>query len=561
MDVQVVLLEELGLLREAGLYEGLRDGAGLLHDVTELSGDNRLAAALREEAFDVEDLAADLGPGEAGDDARLGGGLHLIMWEGVHVEEVAEVLAGHLDNRMLLSGCARRYCRRNGRHVSCRLCGRGGFGGRLSIGRGRSGGRHVSFRLCSRGGCGGRLSIGRSRSGGLLCLDVLHRGDTAEGVEALLQATDAAFTRIVRDDRVEDVIRKRHIPLRESDILQCLREEVPLRDLELLARGVALELDDLHTVQQRRRDRVEGVRGADEEHVTEIIRYVHVVIGKGIVLLRIEDLEKGARRITVEGARELVDLVEHHDRIRHAGLRDAIHDTTRHRADIGTTVAADIRLIAYATEGNAHVLAVQRLRDGLADRGLTGTRGTDKDEDGAGLGLPEIHHRDLLDDTLLHLLHAEMLLIEDLLGLGEIDGLRRFLLPGKAGHEIEIIVEHAGLGGIGPVVLHTIEDLRRFSLRLLVHAGFLDLQLILPGIGNLLRVHLVELVLEIVDLPTECLLLIRLLIVLLLRRLGVGGHLRNLGILIDDLLEALETLLRRVLLQQAVALLVREGEP
>ena len=285
------------------------------------------------------------------------------------------------------------------------------------------------------------------------------------------------------------------------------------------------------------------------------------MIGKGIVLLRIEDLEKGARRITVEGARELVDLVEHHDRIRHAGLRDAIHDTTRHRADIGTTVAADIRLIAYATEGNAHVLAVQRLRDGLADRGLTGTRGTDKDEDGAGLGLPEIHHRDLLDDTLLHLLHAEMLLIEDLLGLGEIDGLRRFLLPGKAGHEIEIIVEHAGLGGIGPVVLHTIEDLRRFSLRLLVHAGFLDLQLILPGIGNLLRVHLVELVLEIVDLPTECLLLIRLLIVLLLRRLGVGGHLRNLGILIDDLLEALETLLRRVLLQQAVALLVREGEP
>ena len=63
-----------------------------------------------------------------------------------------------------------------------------------------------------------------------------------------------------------------------------------LRDLELLARSVALELDDLHTVQQWRRDRVEGVCRADEEHVTEIIRYVHVVIGEAVVLLRIEDL-------------------------------------------------------------------------------------------------------------------------------------------------------------------------------------------------------------------------------------------------------------------------------
>ena len=334
-----------------------------------------------------------------------------------------------------------------------------------------------------------------------------------------------------------------------------------LRDLELLARSVALELDDLHTVQQRRRDRVEGVCRADEEHVTEIIRYVHVVIGEAVVLLRIEDLEEGARRITVEGARELVDLVKHHDRVRHAGLRDAIHDTARHRSDIGTAVAADIRFIPYAAEGNAHVLPVQRLRDGLADRGLAGTRGTDEDEDGAGLGLPEVHHRDLLDDTLLHLLHAEMILIEDLLGLAEVDGLRRFLLPGKTGHEIEVIVEHAGLGRIRAVVLHTVQDLRRFALRLLVHAGFLDLPLILPGIGYLLRMHLVELVLEIVDLLTECLLLICLLVVLLLRRLRVGGHLRDLGILIDDALEAFETLLRRVLLQQAVALLVREGEP
>ena len=334
-----------------------------------------------------------------------------------------------------------------------------------------------------------------------------------------------------------------------------------LRDLELLARGVALELDDLHTVQQRRRDRVEGVCGAYEEHITQIIRYVHVVIGEGAVLLRIEDLEESARRITVEGARELVDLVEHHDRVRHTGLRDAIHDPARHRPDVGTTMAADICFITYTTEGNAHVLAVQCLRDGLADRGLAGTRGTDEDEDGAGLGLPEVHHRDLLDDTLLHLLHAEMILIEDLLGLAEVDGLRSFLLPGKTGHEIEVIVEHAGLGGIRAVVLHTVQDLRRFALRLLVHAGFLDLQLILPGIGYLLRVHLVELVLEIVDLLTECLLLICLLVILLLRRLSVGGHLRDLGILVDDALEALETLLRRVLLQQAVALLVREGEP
>ena len=71
------------------------------------------------------------------------------------------------------------------------------------------------------------------------------------------------------------------------------------------------------------RDRVERVRGADEEHLGEVERQVEVVVAEGVVLRRVEHLEHRARRVAAEVGAHLVDLVDHEDRVLRARRRGA----------------------------------------------------------------------------------------------------------------------------------------------------------------------------------------------------------------------------------------------
>ena len=65
---------------------------------------------------------------------------------------------------------------------------------------------------------------------------------------------------------------------REAVRLELLRDQVRARDRELVAVGVARELDHLHAVEERRRDRGERVRGRDEEHAREVEGHLEVVV-------------------------------------------------------------------------------------------------------------------------------------------------------------------------------------------------------------------------------------------------------------------------------------------
>ena len=86
-------------------------------------------------------------------------------------------------------------------------------------------------------------------------------------------------------------------------------------DLELVCIGVSGKLDDLHSVEQRLRDRIDGVCGTDKEHIRQIVRDIHIVVCKGMILLRVQHLQKGARRISVVGRRKLIHLIQHHHRV------------------------------------------------------------------------------------------------------------------------------------------------------------------------------------------------------------------------------------------------------
>ena len=122
-----------------------------------------------------------------------------------------------------------------------------------------------------------------------------------------------------------------------------------------------------------------------------------------MVLLGIEHLEQGRRRVAAEVLAELVDFVEQEQRVAHADLGQALENLARHGADVGAAVPTDFGFVTNAAECHAYELAVRCLGDRLAERSLADARGADQAEDGRLDLVDALLHREILDDALLDL--------------------------------------------------------------------------------------------------------------------------------------------------------------
>src|SRR5437867_7060685 len=156
---------------------------------------------------------------------------------------------------------------------------------------------------------------------------------------------------------------------------------MPLVDAQLLFFRVSRDFDDFHPVLEGREDRIDEVRGGDEHHLGQVKRHPQIVIAEGMVLLRVQDLEKGGRRIPTKVHAYLVHFVHHEDRVVGAGLFDPLEDASGQCADIGATVASDFGLIADSTQADAYEFAPQRPGNRLAERGFPHARGADETEE------------------------------------------------------------------------------------------------------------------------------------------------------------------------------------
>ena len=163
-----------------------------------------------------------------------------------------------------------------------------------------------------------------------------------------VEIPDTGLAGVFADHLVQRIVAYADLVRRQPVRLDLLRDQVAARDYEFVPLGVARQFDDFHSIQQRRRNRRQGVRGGDEEHVRQIEGDFDVVVTKGMVLLGVEDLEQCRGRVTAKIATELVDLVEQEDWIAGAGASQALDDPARHGADIGAPVAADFRFVANA---------------------------------------------------------------------------------------------------------------------------------------------------------------------------------------------------------------------
>ena len=166
---------------------------------------------------------------------------------------------------------------------------------------------------------------------------------------------------------------------RKPGPLDLARQQVPLGDEHLLVVGVAVEADELHAVEQRRRDGVGDVGGGDEHHVAEVELDLEVVIAERVVLRRVEHFEQRRGRVAAPATgAQLVDLVEQDDGVHRAGLDDRPGDATGLAADVGSPVTTDLGLVAHAAERDPHELAAHRPSDGLAEAGLADAGRTDE---------------------------------------------------------------------------------------------------------------------------------------------------------------------------------------
>ena len=269
----------------------------------------------------------------------------------------------------------------------------------------------------------------------------------ADRADLALQVADAGLARVLLDDRVERRIGELDLRGLQPVGLELARDQVPLGDVELLLDGVAGELDDLHPVLERRRDRVEDVRRRDEEDLGEVERQVEVVVAEGRVLRRVEHLEHRAGGVAAEVGAHLVDLVDHEDGVPGAGVAEGADDRPGQGADVGAAVAADLGLVADAADGDALELAAERPGDRAAEAGLADAGRADEAEDRPWRLRVELADGQVLEDPVLDLLEVVVVLVEDLPGVGDVEVVLGLLRPGEVDEPLEVGADDAVLGG------------------------------------------------------------------------------------------------------------------
>ncbi len=83
----------------------------------------------------------------------------------------------------------------------------------------------------------------------------------------------------------------------QAMLLQLARDKELPSDGDLFLLDVTGELDHLQSILERWRHRIEDIGRGDKQHLGQVIRDLDVMIGKRVVLLRIEHLQQCCRGV------------------------------------------------------------------------------------------------------------------------------------------------------------------------------------------------------------------------------------------------------------------------
>ena len=134
-------------------------------------------------------------------------------------------------------------------------------------------------------------------------------------------------------------------------------------------------------------------------------------------------------------------------------------------------MATDLGLITYTTQAGANKLAAQGAGNTAAQARLTHTRRANETEDGAAhLVAGELTHRQVLEDPLLHLLEAVVILVQHLLSLADADLTILLLAPGQVGDPVEVGANNTSFRAVHALLgeaFHLVEGLTLHIVRCL----------------------------------------------------------------------------------------------
>src|SRR5262249_17888630 len=111
-------------------------------------------------------------------------------------------------------------------------------------------------------------------------------------------------------------------------------------------------------------------------------------------------------------------------------------------------MTADLRLVVHTAQRDAHELAPQGLGDALAKRSLAHARRADKAQNRAMTRRVELAHREKLENALLDLFEAEMILVQNSTRLREVDLLLGLDLPRQLDQPIDVGPGHGVFSGL-----------------------------------------------------------------------------------------------------------------
>ena len=265
-----------------------------------------------------------------------------------------------------------------------------------------------------------------------------------DAVDGPLQSADAGLPGVAVDDAVQSLLGQGHLAGQAAQ-LQLLGQQVAAGDVVFFHPGVAGQLDDVHAVPQGGGDAAQVVGGGDEQHMAQVIGDVQEVVLEGVVLLGVQRLQQGGRRVAPEIPRQLVDLVQQDQGVLAFGGDHGADDLAGHGADVGAAVAADLGLVPHAAQAEPDVLAVEAFGDGAGDAGLAHARGAHQADDlGLDVGgqLADGQH---LQDAVLDLFQAVVVVVQDLLGLADVQVILGKGVPGQVQAGVQIGADDGGL--------------------------------------------------------------------------------------------------------------------
>ena len=180
------------------------------------------------------------------------------------------------------------------------------------------------------------------------------------------------------------------------------------------------------------------------------------MVGKGVVLLRIENFEHGAGGVSAHIRRHFVDFVKQQNGIFAPCLLHEINYFSGNSADIGTSVTSDFRFVPHSAETHALENPVETSCYGFGYRRLAHSRRTDETENRTVQRTCKLHYRKIFENALLYLVETEMVLVENFFCAFQILVVLRLKIPCKVGQPLYIAARNSRVGRGGRHLFKTL---------------------------------------------------------------------------------------------------------